>query len=48
MSREHVDHRHIQDFADRVVNLKRDDAREYREQVNRLREKLESFYKRQP
>ena len=48
MSREHVDHRQIQRFADRTVNLKRDNAREYREQVNRLRAKLEDFLKDNP
>ena len=48
MSREHVSHRHIQSFADKVVNLTQDDAREYREQVNRLRDKLEDFIKENP
>ena len=48
MSREHIDHRQIQDFADRVVNLKRDDARKYREQVNRLRGKLEDLIDENP
>ena len=43
MSREYVDSKQIQDFADRVVNLKRDDASEYRDQVWRLRDKLEEF-----
>ena len=48
MSRDHVGHRQIQNFADRVVNLTRDDAKEYREQVNRLRDKLENFIKENP
>lgn len=48
MSREHVDHKDIQSFADRVVNLKRDDAREYREQVNRLRNKLKEYVDENP
>ena len=48
MSREHVDHKHLQQFADRAVNLKRDDAREYRAQVARLREKLQVFLKDNP
>ena len=48
MSREHVDHQQIQRFAERSVNLKRDDAREYREQVSRLRAKLEEFLKDSP
>lgn len=43
MSREYIDHGHIVKFADRTVNLHRDDAKEYREQVNRLREKLEQY-----
>ena len=43
MSSEHVGHKEIVAFADRVVNLHRDDAKEYREQVRRLREKLEGF-----
>jgi len=33
----------IADFADDSVNLKRDDAREYREQVSRLRDKLDKY-----
>lgn len=48
MSREHVDHKHLQQFADRAVNLRRDDAREYTEQVNRLRDKLQVFLKDNP
>ena len=48
MSREHIDHRHIVAFADRTVNLHRDDAREYREQIGRLREKLESYVEGNP
>ena len=48
MSREYVDHRNIQNFADRVVNLTRDDAIKYREQINRLRDKLEIFIKESP
>ena len=45
MSREHVDHKQIQDFADAYVNLKREDASKYRKQVNGLREKLEEHLK---
>lgn len=37
----HIGHRHIAKFADDHVNLKRDDAKKYREQVNRLRDRLE-------
>jgi len=36
----HIAHRHIAKFADDHVNLKRDDAKKYREQVNRLRDRL--------
>ena len=35
-------------FAEDKVNLKRDDATEYREQVNRLREKLQKFIAEHP
>ena len=48
MSREHIDHNHIQDFADRVVNLKQEDAKAYRDQVNRLRDKLNDFLNDNP
>ena len=48
MSREHVDHQHIQQFADRAVNLKRDDAHGYRAQVSRLRDRLQDFLKDNP
>ena len=48
MSREHIDHNHIQDYADRVVNLKPEDAKAYRYQVNRLRDKLSNFLKDNP
>lgn len=48
MSSEHVGHKEIATFADRVVNLHRDDAKEYREQVRRLREKLEGFVSENP
>lgn len=43
-----VSHRNIADFAGEKVNLKREDASEYRAQVNRLREKMESFIKLHP
>ena len=48
MSREHVSHRQIQSFSDKVVNLTQDHARKYREQVNRLRDKLEDFITENP
>jgi tRNA nucleotidyltransferase (CCA-adding enzyme) len=38
-----VSHCDIADFADASVNLKRDDAEEYRAQVWRLREKLDKY-----
>ncbi len=38
-----INHSDIAAFADDSVNLKREDAREYREQVGRLREKLDKY-----
>jgi tRNA nucleotidyltransferase (CCA-adding enzyme) len=38
-----IGHADIAAFADDFVNLKREDARDYREQVGRLREKLEKY-----
>jgi tRNA nucleotidyltransferase (CCA-adding enzyme) len=38
-----ISHADIAAFADDCVNLKREDAKEYREQVSRLREKLEKY-----
>lgn len=48
MSREHVDHSDIVSFADDHVNLKRDDAKDLREQVWRLRDKLEVYVQGHP
>lgn len=48
MAREHIDHKDIQSFADRVVNLRKDYARGYREQVNRLRNKLKEYVDENP
>ena len=48
MSREHVDHKHLQQFADHQVNLKREDAHGYRAQVRRLRGRLQDFLKDNP
>ena len=48
MSREHINHQHIVGFADRAVNLPKDMAQEYRDQVGRLREKLEEYVKENP
>jgi hypothetical protein len=38
-----ITHADIAAFADETVNLKREDAKEYREQVRRLREKLDKY-----
>ena len=43
-----VAHADVASFADDCVNLKRDDAKEYREQVNRLRQKLERYIQENP
>jgi hypothetical protein len=43
-----VKHSDLVSFADSSVNLKRDDAKEYRGQVNRLREKMETFIRENP
>lgn len=48
MRDEFVKHSDLASFADSSVNLKRDDAKEHREQVNRLRTKLEAFIKENP
>lgn len=48
MSRVHVDHKDIASFAEDRVNLPADKASEYREQVNRLREKLENYLVEHP
>jgi hypothetical protein len=48
MSFDHVSHREIVAFADSKVNLHRDDVKEYREQVWRLRDKLESYLSDHP
>lgn len=41
MTKEHINHKHIADFAEDYVNLPREKAARYREQVNPLRERLE-------
>ena|SRR5215475_12627103 len=43
-----IRHAEIAHFAAARVNLRREDAKEYREQVNRLREKLEAFIREHP
>ncbi len=48
MSRIHVDHKHIAQFAIDKVNLSPDKASEYRAQVNRLREKLQGYLSEHP
>lgn len=45
MSKEHINHKHIADFADDYVNLPREKAARYRKQVNDLRERLENRLK---
>lgn len=48
MPYEHVGHSDIVRFADERVNLKREDVADYREQVNRLRDRLEQYLKTNP
>ncbi|MEQ9104487.1 MAG: CBASS oligonucleotide cyclase [Rhodothermales bacterium] len=48
MSRTHVDHSTIARFAQERVNLPREKANEYRAQVRRLREKLETYLSEHP
>jgi tRNA nucleotidyltransferase (CCA-adding enzyme) len=48
MARLHVDHSDIARFAQDKVNLPRDRADEYRAQVRRLREKLETYLAEHP
>lgn len=48
MSRKHVDQAEIVRFADEQVNLKREDAAEFREQVGRLRDRLENYLNENP
>jgi tRNA nucleotidyltransferase (CCA-adding enzyme) len=43
LSTPQITHADIADFAFDAVNLKREDAEEYREQVRRLREKLDTY-----
>src|SRR3954471_21147582 len=38
-----ISHSDLADFADECVNLKRDDAADFREQVRRLREQLDRY-----
>ena len=48
MAREHVGHKDLVSFAEKKVNLGRNEARKYREQVGRLREKLRAHIKENP
>ena len=48
MARQHVDHSDIVRFAQERVNLPKDKADEYRGQVRRLRDKLESYVAEHP
>jgi len=48
VGRQHVDHGDILRFAQERVNLPKEKADEYRAQVRRLREKLESYLKEHP
>jgi predicted nucleotidyltransferase len=48
MSRTHVDHGDIAQFAEEKVNLPKEKADEYRAQVRRLREKLEGYLREHP
>lgn len=44
----HITHDHLVAFADKSVNLKREDAAEYRKQVNTLRDNLASYAAEHP
>ena len=48
MSRDHVSHREIAQFAEDRVNLPKAKANEYRAQARRLREKLETYLDEHP
>ncbi|WP_299104354.1 CBASS oligonucleotide cyclase [uncultured Tenacibaculum sp.] len=48
MAREHVSKRDIANWAVNTVNLPSDKAKEYREQANRLREKLKNYLNNHP
>jgi len=43
-----ITHSDLVSYAEKSVNLRREDAKEYREQVKRLREKLQTFIKEHP
>lgn len=43
MAREHIDHKDIARFAEEKVNLPKEKAQQYREQAQRLQDKLEGY-----
>ncbi len=48
MTRQHVDHGDIAAFAESKINLGRDHAKKFRDQVNRLRERLDTYIDENP
>lgn len=44
----HIDHSDIVQFADDYVNLKKEDVAAYREQANRLRDRMETYLSEHP
>lgn len=48
MSRDHVNHNHIVQFAQERVNLPKEKASEFRAQARRLRERLQEYLKENP
>lgn len=48
MSQEHVDHKDIARFAEEKVNLPKEKAQEYREQAQRLQDKLKGYLEEHP
>jgi hypothetical protein len=48
MSRQHIDHGEIANFAQEKVNLPKEKADEYRAQARRLRERLEGYLQEHP
>jgi tRNA nucleotidyltransferase (CCA-adding enzyme) len=43
MSETYITHKTISDYADNKINLRRDEVKEYRDQVNRLRDNLKVY-----
>lgn len=48
MSDQYVTHKNLSSYADDKVNLKQEDVKEYRKQVNRLRDNLEGYINEHP